>query len=644
MTDKKFTHTFSPGTIGTLNLKNRLVVPAMATMYAKPDGTVSDRLITYHETKAKGGWGLIITEDFRIGEHVGGFNNLPGLWRDDQIPGYKRLTDTIHAHGAKIAVQIYHAGRQAPRGVTGTVPVAPSPIPDPVMGEMPHELTREEIQEIVTLHADAAFRAKQAGFDAVEIHGAHGYLLSTFLSPFSNKRTDEYGGTQENRARFSCEVVRAIRRKVGAGFPLIFRLSVEELVYGGITLQDTQVVAKMLEREGVDAIHASVGVGATQHFTIASASQPHAWISNYAAGIKEVVKIPVICVNRITDPEQAEVILQTGKADFVAMGRASLADPDLPKKAETGKSDEINHCIGCLQRCIGFLAAGKPISCLVNPACGREKEFEPVKAAGKKKVLVVGGGPSGMEAAIVAARRGHEVLLYEKNDRLGGLWNLAAMPPGKEDYNQLTVWQRTELERLNVRVILNTRVDRDMVKTIGPDALILAAGSKPAPIPIPGLQESTMITSNQILAGTRTAGKKVLVIGGGFGGPQTAGHLAVHGHSVTLVTKSPGIGANLGPGNRYHLLKLLHHYQVTLVTGASVRKVIPGGVVADLKEGEREITGFDTLVFVDRLSPDNELATACAGLVPEIIVVGDARTIGDGGDAVLSGYEAGLKI
>ena len=285
-----------------------------------------------------------------------------------------------------------------------------------------------------------------AGFDAVEIHGAHGYLINNFLSPFSNKRTDLYGGNLQNRVRFACEVVRAIRKRVGNDYPLIFRMSVDELVYGGTCVNDSKIIAKMLEKEGIDAIHASVGVGASQHYTIASASQPHAWTTEYSAAIKELVNIPVICVNRITHPEHAEMILQTGKADFVAMGRASLADPDLPEKARTGRINEINHCIGCLQRCIGFLVKDKPITCLVNPVCGRETEFKITPTAHKKNVLVIGGGPSGMEAAIVAAYRGHEVSLYEKNDRLGGLWNLAAIPPGKEDYNQLTVWQRSELE------------------------------------------------------------------------------------------------------------------------------------------------------------------------------------------------------
>lgn len=644
MTDTRYTHIFSSGNIGTLKLKNRLVVPAMATMYANPDGTSSDRLIEYHETKARGGWGLIITEDFRISEDTGGFANLPGLWRDDQITGYKRLTDAVHAHDGKIAVQIYHAGRQAPFSVTGKIPVAPSPIPDPTVGEMPHELTGEEIQEIIIMHADAALRAKEAGFDAIEIHGAHGYLISTFLSPFSNKRVDKYGGNQQNRVRFACEVIKAIKKKVGRNFPVIIRISVEELVYGGISLSDSRIIAKILEREGVDAIHASVGVGATQYFTIASASQPHAWLSEYAAAIKGVINIPVITVNRITDPEQAEVILQTGKADFVAMGRASLADPDLPIKTQTGRTTEINHCIGCLQRCIGFLVKNKPITCLVNPRCGREKEFEPIKVAEKKTVLVVGGGPSGMEAARVAALRGHEVIVYEKNDRLGGLWNLAAIPPGKEDYNQFTVWLRSELERLNVRIVLNTFVDRELVIKIRPDSMIIASGSKPVKITIPGIDEIPIITSNEILKGTAIAGKNVLIIGGGFGGPQTACHLAVHGHIVTIITKSPEIGPNLEAGNKYHLMKLLDKYNIRVYTSTSVKRVIPGGVFVDLPDGEKEISGFDTLIFVDRLSPDNHLATSCTDLVREILVVGDANMVGDGGEAIQSGYEAGLKI
>lgn len=630
------------GNIGRMKLKNRLVVPAMVTMYANEDGTISKRYINYLEARAKGGWGLIITEDQRISEEAGGFFNLPGLWNDSQIESHKMLTSAIHDHGAKIAAQIYHAGRQTTKAVSGKQPVGPSPLADPITDEVPRELSVREIRDIIQKFAEAALMAKNTGYDAVEIHGAHGYLISTFLSPFSNRRTDNYGGNLINRSRFALEIVKAVKEKTGVDYPIIFRISADELLDKGLTIEDTKIIASLLEETGVDALHVSVGVNATSHYTIAPSAVSQGWATDYADKIRSVVNIPVITVNRITHPYMAESILKSGKADFVAMGRASLADPELPIKAQKGKLDDINYCIGCRQGCIGQLIKNKPVGCLVNPLCGRENEFSHHKVSISKKVMIVGGGPAGMSAAIFAAKQGHEVHLYEKNDRLGGQWLLASMPPVKEEYNQMVVWQKGQLKNLEVNITLNKIVDEKLVKEINPDVLIIATGSKQYPLEIPGIKQKHVTYTNDVLSGKANVGKNVLIIGGGLGGPQTAEFLVLQGHIVTLITKSSQISPKLEAGNRFFLLKMLKEHEVNIITNASTDEITSEGVIFSVNGEAHELNGFDTIVVSSRLKPVEELKSLKTQY--KLMVIGDTKKVADGLNAVKDGFESSMKI
>lgn len=359
---------FEPIKIGSLKLKNRMVVPAMVTNYANHDGTASETFIAYHEAKAKGGWGLIITENYCISPEAGGFYNLPGLWEDSLIESHKKLTDRIHAVGGRIAAQIYHAGRETTSVITGVQPVAPSALKDPTMPETPRELTVPEIEEIVEKFGDTAFRAKKAGFDAVEIHGAHGYLINQFLSPFSNKRIDEYGGTIEGRTKFALEVIKNVRSKVGEDYPLIFRMSTVEYVEGGLEIEESKAIARMIEKAGVNAVHCSQGVYKTSYNIIPPYAVPRAAFVNNAAEIKKVVNIPVIAVGRINEPSIAEAVILSGKADLVSMGRASIADPELPNKIREGRFSDMQFCIGCMQGCSGECGKGNPIQYLYHMA------------------------------------------------------------------------------------------------------------------------------------------------------------------------------------------------------------------------------------------------------------------------------------
>lgn len=636
---------FEPIKIGTMEVKNRFVVPPMVVNYANEDGTASERFIAYIEEKAKGGWGLIIPENYTMDPDARGFVKLPGLWNDDQIESHKELTERVHKHGAKIVVQINHAGRQTASMITGVQPVAPSPIADPTIGETPKELTVQEISEIVEKFGDAALRAKKAGFDGVEIHGSHGYLINQFMSPFSNKRTDEYGGTIQNRARFALEVIENMKKKVGEDFPIIYRMSVNELVEGGLTTEDSKVIAMLLEEAGVNAIHATNGVYASAQYIIPPAAVKHAWSSDITAKIKKVVSIPVITVGRVTDPLIAESILASEKADLVSMGRASLADPHLPNKAKEGRFEDIIHCIGCLQGCAGRNVQQLPVKCLANPMTGNESEIKIEEAKDKKKVLIAGGGVAGMEAAIVAAKRGHEVNLFEKNSKLGGQWILAAVPPSKEELNTLTVWQKTQLKKLDVNVYLNTSLTEEAVESMKPDAVIVATGAEPFVPNIPGKDLDSVVIANDVLAGLKDTGANVVVIGGGLVGAETAAHLANHGKKVTIVEMLPEIVKDGEPAVKYFLFKDLEQNKVQILTNTSVKEILNASVVIADKEGnESKLENVDTVVMAVGSKPINTLAEKLKDKVKEVITVGDAVRVRKALEAVEEGFRAGLQI
>jgi 2,4-dienoyl-CoA reductase-like NADH-dependent reductase (Old Yellow Enzyme family) len=469
---------FKPIKIGNVELKNRLAVPPMVSNFCTDDGQVTERLIRYHEERAKGGWSLITIEQTVVAKAGKGHPNQPAIWGDEYIEGLSELTQRVHAAGAKICVQLNHAGRSSNVAITGCPLHAPSTLKDPNRADVPVELTIEEIHEIVRQFGEAALRAKKAGFDMVTEHAHARYLIATFLSPISNKRTDEYGGPLINRARFAVEVLKSMREKAGPDFPIIYRFSADEFVEGGLTLA--------------------------------------------VAG-------------RINDPFIAESILKLGKADLICMGRSSIADPYLPNKVREGRLDDINYCIGCLQGCIGNVRVLKPICCLVNPCAGREEELKIVCDQSARKIIVIGGGIAGMEAAIVAARRGYDVSVYEKGDKLGGQWLLAAIPPGKTEYNTFTIWQKNQLKELGIKVYLNTEATAGMIVDQKPDAVIVSTGALPVTPKIKGIDCQNVMQAFDVLDGKDIPGKRVVVVGGGLVGCETALHLAISGTKVFII-------------------------------------------------------------------------------------------------------------
>jgi len=426
---------FSPVKIGTMEVKNRIVMAPMTTIWANDDGSISPKLKNYLEDRARGGTGLIVTEVASIDRSVPYQMQTLGIWDDNLIPSWRELADTVHAHGAKLAPQIQHVGPESLSFLHEIQPVGPSPVMSKMTGQMCRELAIEEIERIIEQHGEAARRARDAGCDAVALHAAHNYqLLGSFLSPLRNKRTDAYGGSIEGRLKLLLEVIKCIKAMTGDDFPIILRISGDEMVPGGRTLYETQYIAPILVEAGVDALETSGGTMDHGFWRIIPPLGTPTGINvSFSAALKEVVDVPVIVVGRINDPLLAEYILQRNQADLVSLGRSLLADPEFANKAAEGRFDDIAPCVGCLQGCVGSIFKMEQITCLINPTLGREKEMALTPAAQSKKVMVVGGGPGGLEAAHVAALRGHQVTLFEKEAKLGGQFNLAIVPPMKQE-------------------------------------------------------------------------------------------------------------------------------------------------------------------------------------------------------------------
>lgn len=631
---------FSPLSIGSIEVKNRLAVSPMVTVYCDQEGMATEQYIAYHEARAKGGWGLIITEDYAVDPAGRGFFT-PGLWDDQQIDSHKALTERVHNAGAKIFAQIYHAGRQTTKALIGQQTVSASAIPCPVLGETPRELNIDEIKKLVSQFGDTALRAKKAGFDGIEVHGGHGYLIAQFMSKYSNKRSDDYGGNIENRLRFPLEIINDIRKKCGDDFPIDFRMSGDEFVPGGRTIEETKVIAAKLEKQGVDLLHISAGVYGSTWAIIPPMNVTNGWIVDFAEEVKKIVSIPVMTIGRINDPLMAESILKASKADMVAMGRASLADPDLPNKFLNGNYEDIRHCIGCQQGCVSILFLNEPIRCLVNPSCGFEYLNELKKTDQAKKIVVVGGGPAGMEAARTASLAGHQVTLYEESDRLGGEFAIAAIPPQKGDITLFTSWVARQIEKLGVEIHLETRFTEDTFAKEKPDAVIIATGSNYSRPDIPGIGREKVVTASDVLTGKVCVKGKVIVIGGGLIGSETASYLADNGKEVSLIEQLPTIAEEEEGTRRKFLMELIDRLGINVMTKARVLEISDIGVKVDCNNAIHELKA-DTIVLALGLKSDNSLAEALKDQV-EVKVIGDAVKPRKALEAIREGFLAGAN-
>ncbi len=616
---------------------------------ALPDGSVTQGYLNNIRERARGGAALICPETLYI--DVRGKGNLfqLGIHDDAMIPGLRRLCDTVHAEGACAAAEISHAGRQAHYAATGLLPLAPSQVPfiGFRQGEIPLELSAGESEEIVRSFAAAAARAKTAGFDTIMIHGAHGYLIHQFFSPRSNQRKDGYGGHLENRMRFPLEVAAAVRNAVGDDFPLLYRLSAEEGVEGGLRFEDVLALCQALEEAGVHHIDVSAGTYESSALITPSMEAPIAPYADMAGEIRNRVGITVSVVGRIMDADTAEQILRSGKADFVTMGRALHADPYLPQKALAGRAEEIRPCVGCL-KCNDLLGAGEPVLCMVNSHAGQEGETRIRRAKTAMCVLVVGGGPAGLEAARVAALRGHRVTLLEMSGELGGQVRYAAMAPGRADLILLVHSLAGEVRKLGVEIRLWTRADANEIRRIAPDEVILATGALAGSLSIPGGGSAPLLDPMDAMANGWDGRGRALVFGGGMRGCAVAGRLAELGGEVFVVEPGETLIGDLGLRARFPMLqKLTSRQNVKPLINTSLDRL--EGDKATLRERNGKSSEVNRIRFVVPariMNPQTELLSPLIDEMPDlrVQVVGDCRRPRGIFEAVQEGAAAGRSI
>lgn len=637
--------TFQPGRIGGLTPKNRLVMAPMVRNYADAHGCATPRYIAHIERIARGGVGTLILEASFVRQDGKGFSHQLGLHNDSVIPGLRALVDAGHKYGAMMGIQLYHGGRQASSQVSGTQPVAPSAIPCPLMNELPRALNPAEIKEIVSAFGAAARRAKEAGCDFVEIHGAHGYLVAEFLSPFSNQRQDDYGGTPEKRRRFLEEVYTSIRASTGPDFTITLRVSGEESLPGGLTIEDTVATAQRMEKLGVAAMHISTGNYGT--YTLGTMIQPMSIpdgvLLPLARRVKAAVSIPVIAVGKLRTPGMVEDVLKTGQADFVALGRSLLADPDWPVKIAAGKLSEVRPCIACNQGCISRLFAQQAIWCTVNPENGREQAFNELRGGNERKLMIVGGGPAGMTAARWAAQAGFRVTLHEARAQLGGQLQAAAAAPHRDDWNKLREYLIDELERLSVDVHLNSTLDAARIAQEKPFAVIVASGSQPVRPEISGANEMNVVSGRDILEKSAAYQGNIVIAGGGCAGAQTAEYLADLGKNVTVLEAEGGIAVDAPLDDRMLLLGRLGRSGVKLMPNTRLLSMARGHVTVHAPV-ETHTLPADTVVLCLGAKSVNELVETLKNTGTKHIVIGDALQPRKVTDAVAEGALAVLDL
>ncbi len=660
-----------PITINQMEVKNRIYMPAMHLAMCE-DFKITDQIVQFYARRAKGGAGLICVGYATIDDMSGNSQNI-GAHKDEYLEGLATLAKGIKENGARAAIQLNHSGRyNFSFFMDGRQPVAPSPIASKFTREMPRELTVEDINKIVTSFAMAARRAKKAGFDAIEILAGTGYLISEFLSPLTNKRKDEYGGSLENRMRFGLEVLNNIRQEVGSGFPLILRMNGNDFMSGGQGLEELQKTAcEFADKGSVDALCINVGWHEARIPQIVS-SVPRSAFAYMARQIKEKVTVPVIASHRINDPELADQLIKDHMCDMVAMGRSLITDPDLPQKTMEGRQKEIMHCIGCAQGCFDNLFKLKHVECLCNPEAGHENQILNKKSGKPKKIMVVGGGAAGMSAALAAQRQGHKVTLYEATDKLGGQLYLAALPPGREEFAQLAKDLITQINLENIDIKLNCRIDEKIISKECPEVVILATGAKPLMPPIPGADNPDVVSSWDVLTGKADTGQKVVIIGGGAVGVETALFLAEKGtldadtvkfllinraedpetifklatkgtKDIVLLEMIDKIGKDIGKSTRWGMLQDLSRFGVKTNIETKALEITDKGVKVSSKQ-EENIIPADTVVLAAGSLSYNPLEKILKEQGIKYKVIGDAGQIGLAFDAVHQGFKVGNEI
>ncbi len=643
---------FEKTTIGNIHLKNRIVIPAINLGYS-PDGQINERLINYYDARAQGGAGLIIIGGIAIKaqELWGGFASIHD---DSLIAGHEKLVSTLKKHGTAVGIQLFHAGRYSYAFTKGNEIKAPSPLPSPLSRHTPKELTIPEIKEIIASFGQAALRAKKAGYDLIEVIGSAGYLINQFYSPATNERTDKYGGSMENRMRFPLEVIREIRQQVGDDMVLSIRLGGSDFVPSGNTWREMAALAQELEKASLNMINVTGGWHESAIPQI-QAEVPRGTYAYLAAKIKEAVNIPVVASNRINNPETAETILASKEADLISVCRGFLADPEWGIKAEKGKANTIRKCIGCMV-CLDMLFAHSStntgVACAINAQAGLEEQRIITKGKTPLKILIIGAGPAGLEAARVAALKGHEVTLVEKENRIGGQWNIAAVPPGKAEFASLLDYYKNILPELNIRLILNTSADVEFIKKQNPDKIIVATGASVSPPPFPIAPDAKVINAWDILKGKAPQGSEIVVVGGGALGVETALHIAELGtlgadslkflmrhkvedfetlyklitkgtFRVTVVEMNKYLATDIIRAMRWTVLKNLKIMGINILNESKVKEITAEGLRL-VRAGEEKLLAADTIVLATGSTAQNHLYHELKPHFDQVQIVGDA--------------------
>jgi 2-enoate reductase len=620
---------FEPAKIGRLSVKNRVVMQAMGTRLQELDGRVSQRAIDFYVARARGGVGLIVTGISSVEQDIEPRTEGPwsATFRADSpiyVGRLSELADAVHDYGAKLAVQLTAGlGRAIGFNYMGMRPVAPSEQPcvwAPSVNA--RELTAEEVDRLVNAFGRAASIVASAGVDAIEVHGTAGYLIDQFMTAIWNHRTDRYGGNLDGRLRFPLEIIKSIKTNVGLDFPVIFKYPIKHYSEGGREVEESLEIARRLEEAGVDAIDATAGCDeSVRGKTYPTYEPPGGWV-NLAEAVKKIVKIPVIAVGRLGYPEIAEKALQEGKADFIGLGRTLLADPEWPNKVKEGKLDDILMCTGCNDGCLQRIAEGKYVSCALNPVTGMEREFAVTRSHKRKSVLVVGGGPAGLEAARTAALRGHEVTLWEKGDQLGGNLIPGSVPEFKQDVRSLIRYLSTQNKKLGVKIEMGKEATPVLIQKMKPEAIVIATGATSIIPEIPGIEKGLVVTAVDLLLGKKEIGQTVIVVGGGLVGCEVALHLARKGKRVSIVEMREILMPDQFESNRRDMLYLLTQAGVNLVTEASAKEIMAEGLIVSDKSGER-LLRTDTVVLALGLKSQTGPLTALAEKEPNVWIVGD---------------------
>ena len=665
--------------IGQITLKNRLIMSAMDLGFTS-DGTINDRIINFYRERAKGGVGLIVVGGCYPEINGKVWKSIIGLDKDELIPGLKRLTDAIHRYDVRVAAQLLHAGRSASSFFTKMQPVAPSAVAYRSIKQEPRALTIPEIKTVINNYVSATLRAKKAGFDAVELHGGMGYLINQFLSKATNKRNDEYGGSLENRVRFAQEMILAIKETVGKDYPIIFRMSGDDLVEEGLKIEESVEIARILQQAGADAFNVSPGWHESKT-PIMLMSIPRMAYAYLSAKIKSQLTVPVIASVRINDLKLAEEILDNEQADMVSIGRPLIVDPELPNKYKNGQFNDIRTCIACNQGCFDSLLNFKPVSCTYNAMVGHEGEYKITKAGKPKKVVVVGGGPGGMEAARVLALKGHNVTLYEKNNQLGGQLRYAYIPPGREEIQNIISYLERQISKLKVTIKMGKEADLQTLEEEHPDVIIVATGGRPIMLNLRGIKGENVSIASTVLEGKITTGRDVVIIGGGTIGCEVALYVAKQGamrpevacfllkhkvldaadiveytskgnRNITLLEMKRKVGGGFGFSTRWVILNELKDAGIKEITEVKVKEIINNhsengqihrGVVYE-KDGQEHFIKADTVIVAVGYSPNNELQKQVEGKFPETYFIGDCVKVRTALEAIHEGFQVALKI